>query len=77
MNAFEWIISGCIAFIGVAIITSSRYLGKVIGGGLFFLYITHIALPILLLFRFKKFINDPIYFLKAAIVGITERMMED
>lgn len=77
MNRFEWVISGIIAFIGSAIIMSYRFLGKVIGGCLFFLYMVIIALPILILFRFKKFINDPVYFLKDIVVGITGRMMKD
>lgn len=77
MNRFEWVIAGYIAFIGSAIIMSCRFLGKAISGCLFFLYMVIIALPILILFRFKKFINDPVYFLKAIVVGITGRMMKD
>lgn len=77
MNTFEWIIAGYIAFIGSAIIMSCRFLGKAISGCLFFLYMVIIAIPILILFKFKKFINDPVYFLKAIVVGITERMKEE
>lgn len=57
---FTEIIIVILAFIGTLIFMSFNYLGtalKYIGGGLFFLYMLIIALPILILFRFKQFLK--------------------
>lgn len=79
-NTFTWVILGIIAFIGTVIITIFKYLAKAlnyIGGGLFFLYMLIIALPILILFKFKRFLKNPKQFVKEMVIETTEGMTED
>lgn len=77
---FTEIIIVIIAFIGTLIFMSFSYLGtalKYIGGGLFFLYMLIIALPILILFRFKQFLENPKQFVKEMVIETTQGMMGD
>ena len=56
-----------LAFIGTVIAMSFRCLGigvQYIGGSLFFLYMLIVFLPILILFNFKRFIENPKKFVK-------------
>ena len=79
-NTFTWIILGIIAFIGTVIIYSFKYLGKgcnYIGAGLLFVYMLYIALPILILFNFKRFLENPRKFIKNMVIETTLGMMED
>lgn len=77
---FTEIIIVIIAFIGTLIFMSFNYLGtalKYIGGGLFFLYMLIIALPILILFRFKRFLKNPKQFVKEMVIETTQEMLEN
>lgn len=77
---FTEIIIVILAFIGTLIFMSFNYLGtalKYIGGGLFFLYMLIIALPILILFRFKQFLKNPKQFVKEMVIETTQEMMEN
>ena len=69
-----------IAFIGTTIFMIFIWLGimlKYIGGTLFFLYMLIIALPILILLKFKLFIKDPKYFVKDKVIDTTIAVMEN
>ena len=77
---FTEIIIVILAFIGTLIFMGFNYLGtalKYIGGGLFFLYMLIIALPILILFRFKQFLKNPKQFVKEMVIEVTKEMMEN
>lgn len=77
---FAQIITVAIAFIGTAIFMVFIWLGiglKYIGGGLFFLYMLIIALPILILLKFKLFIKDPKQFVKDKVIETTLGVMEN
>lgn len=79
-NTFTEVVLGIIAFIGTLIFMSFSYLGtalKYIGGGLFFLYMLIIALPILILTSFKQFLENPKQFVKEMVIETTQEMMED
>lgn len=78
MNTFDFVIAGCIAFMGSVIIISFKCLSKTlnyIGGGLFFLYMLIIALPILALVRFKRFRRNPKQFVKDMVIKTIKIMM--
>lgn len=78
--SFKETIIVIIAFIGTLIFMSFNYLGtalKYIGGGLFFLYMFIIALPIFILLKFKLFIKDPKYFVKDKVIDTTIAVMEN
>ncbi|WP_103618512.1 hypothetical protein [Campylobacter concisus] len=78
--SFKEIIIVILAFIGTVIFMSFRWLGialKYIGGGLFFLYMLVIVLPILILFKFKRFIENPKEFVKERVIETTQEVMED
>ncbi len=75
MDTFDFVIAGCIAVIGSVIIISFKCLSKAlnyIGGGLFFLYMLIIALPILALVRFKRFRRNPKQFVKDMVIKTTK-----
>ena len=77
---FTQIIAVSIAFIGTTIFMVFIWLGiglKYIGGTLFFLYMFVIALPILILLKFKLFIKDPKQFVKDKIIDTTIAVMEN
>lgn len=74
------IIEVSIAFIGTTIIMIFIWLGRVlkyIGGVLFFLYMLTIALPILILLKFKLFIKDPKHFVKDKVIDTTIAVMKN
>ena len=77
---FTQIITVAIAFIGTTIFMIFIWLGmvlKYIGGTLFFLYMLIIALPILILLKFKLFIKDPKKFVKDKVIDTTIAVMEN
>ena len=77
---FTWIILTIVAFIGTVIIMPFKCLGKAllyIGGGLFFLYMLIIALPILILTSWEQFLENPKKFIKQMVIETTQGMMEN
>lgn len=78
-NTFRLNAINVIVFIGALIIMSFKYAAKAlnyIGGGLFFLYMLIISLPILILTSFKQFLEDPKKFIKRTVIETTQKMME-
>ena len=68
-----------LAFIATVMLTIFLWLGVVlryIGGTLFFLYMLIIFLPILILLKFKRFIENPRESVKEIVIKTTRKVME-
>lgn len=65
--------------VGAMLIVAFNFLSKLvyyIGLGVFFLYMLFVALPFLILYKFREFKKDPKGFIKEKVIDATARFAE-
>ena len=68
-----------IACVGAMLIVAFGFLSKLvfyIGIGIFFLYMLFVALPFLILYKFREFKKDPKGFIKKQVIDATTHFAE-